>query len=65
MMSGPSTFQGLGTEGFRPVPWEFGGKWCQAANALAAQLDLVPLTPMDLERVGQGLIEHLEMLAGK
>lgn len=39
------------------------GKWCQAANALAAQLDLVPLTPIDLERVGQRLMEHLEMLA--
>lgn len=49
--------------GFRPVPWEFGGKWCQSANALAAQLGLVLLTPMDLERVGQGLIVHLGMLA--
>lgn len=49
--------------GFRPVLWEFGGKWCQSANALAAQLGLVPLTPMDLERVGQGLIVHPGMLA--
>lgn len=48
---------------FRPVPWEFGGKWCQSANALAAQLGLVPLTAMDLERVGQGLIVHPGMLA--
>lgn len=49
--------------GFRPVPWEFGDNWCQSANALAAQLGLVPLTPMDLERVGQGLIVHPGMLA--
>lgn len=49
--------------GFRPVLWEFRGKWCQSANALSAQLGLVPLTPMDLERVGQGLIVHPGMLA--
>lgn len=49
--------------GCRPVPWEFGEKWCQSANAVAAQLGLVPLTPIDLERVGQGLIVHPGMLA--
>lgn len=50
-------------KGFRPVPLEFGGKWCQSANTLAAQLGLVPLTPMNLERVRQGLIVHPRVIA--
>lgn len=53
----------LAQRGFRPVTWEFRERWCQSANALPAQLGLVPLTPVDLERVKQGLIVHTGMLA--
>lgn len=59
MMSEPLIdFRALVHRGFRPVPWEFGERWCQFA-----QLGLVPMTPMDLGRVKQRLIVHRRMLA--
>lgn len=53
----------LAQRGFHPVTWEFRERWCQSANALPAQLGLVALTPVDLERVKQRLILHTGMLA--
>lgn len=53
--------RGLIQKGFGPIPWGFGGKWCQQTSALARQLVL--LTPVDVEKVQHGLIFHTGMLA--
>ena len=48
---------------FPPVNWGFTEKWLDRANALAKCLGSVPVSPLDVERVGRGLIVHVGMLA--
>lgn len=48
---------------FRPVLWGFAGKWLDRTNALAEHVGLVPVSPLDLQRVRQGLIVNVGMLS--
>ena len=48
---------------FPPVNLGFTEKWLDRVNALAKFLGSVPVSPLDVERVGRGLVVQVEMLA--